>query len=154
MPILLFLVWMIFNGRITVDVVVTGVIVVAAVTVFQSKFAGWSLQKDMLYVQRLGGIIGFLLQLIVEVLKANVHMILLVLSPKPEIQPKIVYQKTKVKTAMGKVALANSITLTPGTITVDVGGDWVRVHAIDLSSAEGLKNSWAEKKIEKMEEGL
>lgn len=154
MPILLFILWLIFNGRVSWDVIVVGVIVSLLLTGFLYKFTAWRPQRDVLYVKKLGGILGFLLRLIWEVCMANVHMIALVLSPKPEIQPKIVYQKTKVKTAMGRVALANSITLTPGTITVDVGDDWVCVHAIDSSSAEGLKDSWSEKKLERLEENL
>lgn len=154
MPILLFVLWIIFNGRVTWDVVAVGAVVSLLLTAFLCKFTGWSLDRDLLYLKRLGGILGFLLQLIVEVLKANVHMIALVLSPHPELRPKIVYEKTQVKTAMGRVALANSITLTPGTITVDVGEDWVCVHAIDTGSADGLKNSWAEKKLKELERDL
>ena len=55
-----------------------------------------------------------------------------------------------IKSDAGKVALANSITLTPGTVTVDVGDDYVYVHAIDEYAEEGLANSVLEKKIERM----
>ncbi|MDD6058582.1 MAG: Na+/H+ antiporter subunit E [Clostridiales bacterium] len=154
MPIMLFVMWMVFNGRITWDVIVTGAIISALLTWFLRRFTSWGLQKDLLYVKKSGQILGFLLRLVLEVLKANVHVIALVLSADPKIQPQIVYRRTKAKTAAGKVALANSITLTPGTITIDVGDDWICVHAIDDSSAAGLEDSWSERKIERLEEGL
>ena len=154
MPIMLFLMWVVFNGRIAWDVIVTGIIISGLLTWFLQRFTSWSLQKDLLYVKKGGQIIGFLATLVIEVVKANVHVIALVLSPKPKIKPQIVYIKTKAKTPMGKVALANSITLTPGTITIDVGDDWICVHAIDDSSAAGLKDSWSERKIERLEDNL
>lgn len=156
MPILLFLLWLVFNGRITPDVVITGVVAVAALTWFLSRFAGWSVKRDGLFLARIPAFIGFVLKLIVEMCIANIHMIALVLSDKPNetIKPRIVKHKTSLKTGTGRVALANSITLTPGTITVDVGDGCVYVHAIDDRSRKGLENSALENKLIQMEKGL
>ena len=156
MPILLFLLWLVFNERLTLDVIVAGVIVVALLSYLLKKVGLWSMQKDMQVVSRIPAMIGFVLRLIYEVFKANIHMVALVLSPNPNerIKPKILKHKNPIKTEAGRVALANSITLTPGTVTVDVGDDYVYVHAIDEYAEEGLANSVLEKKIERMEEGL
>ena len=49
--------------------------------------------------------------------------------------------------------LAHSITLTPGTITVDIRGDWFLVHCLDTSFGEGLEDSGMERRIRAIEEG-
>lgn len=156
MPILLFALWLLFNERVSVDVIVAGVIAVILVTLFLKKFCGWSVARDMEFASRILVFLGFVLRLIWEVVKANVNVIGIVLSDEPErkINPVIVKHKTKVHTSVGRVALANSITLTPGTVTVDVGEDGVYVHALDVRSCEGLDNNPLEKMLENMERGL
>ena len=145
MPILLFILWLVFNERITSDVIIAGVIVVALLSLFLAKFTGWSVSRDMKFAARIPAFIGFVLRLIVEVFKANIHMIALVLSDKPNeiIAPKIVKHKTPLNTSVGRVALANSITLTPGTITLDIveenGRSYYYVHWIDVKETESEK---------------
>ena len=156
MPILLFALWMVFNERITLDVVIVGLIGVALITAFLAKYSDWSVKKDVQFAGKILPFIAFLLALIGEVIKANVHMIRLVLSKNPDslIQPRIVAHKTDLKTQTGRVALANSITLTPGTVTVDVVDDIVYVHAIDDVAKDGLGDNSLERKLEKMERSL
>ncbi len=156
MPVLLYILWLAFNERVTVDVLIFGVIVVALLCYFLKKVDLWDPSKDMQVVSRIPAMIGFVIRLIYEVFKANIHMIMLVLSPNPNerIKPRIIKHKNPIKTESGRVALANSITLTPGTVTVDVGDDYVYVHAIDEYAQDGLNNSVLEKKIENMEKNL
>lgn len=156
MPILLFLLWLMFNERISVDVIIAGVLVVALLSYLLKKLGLWSMQNDMQVVSRIPAMIGFVIRLVYEVFKANIHMVALVLSPNPNerIKPKILKHKNPIKTDAGRVALANSITLTPGTVTVDVGDDYVYVHAIDEYAEQGLENSVLQMKIEGMEKDL
>lgn len=69
-----------------------------------------------------------------------------VLHPKRPINPGIVKIKTELKSDIGKLALANSITLTPGTMSVDVEGDHLYIHWIDV---EDSSVEIASKKISK-----
>jgi len=77
----------------------------------------------------------------VEIVKANLHVTYLVFHPRMMdlIDPRIIKFRSKLKSDMALVTFANSITLTPGTITVDVSldGDF-KVHAIDKASGEPL----------------
>ena len=156
MPILLFALWLVFNERVTVDVIIAGVIAVVLVTLFLRAFAGWSVARDLQFASRAFSFLLFVLRLIWEVCKANIHVIGIVLSDEPErhISPRIVRHKTRLRTDVGRVALANSITLTPGTVTVDVGDDCVYVHALDDHSCKGLDDSALEKQLENMERNL
>ena len=153
MPVVLFALWLAFNERITPDVIITGVIAVALVTMFLRAFADWSPARDLRYASRAGMLLLYVFRLLWEVCKANVHVIGLVLSDEPErhISPRIVCHRTRLRTSLGRVALANSITLTPGTVTVDVEGDCVYVHALDEHSFKGLGDSVLEQKLTNME---
>ncbi|MCK4728775.1 MAG: Na+/H+ antiporter subunit E [Desulfobacterales bacterium] len=79
--------------------------------------------------------------LMLEIIKANLHVTYLVFHPRMMdlIDPQIVKFRSKLKGDMALVTFANSITLTPGTITVDISldGDF-KVHAIDKASGEPL----------------
>ena len=153
MPVLLFVLWLMFNERITIDVIIFGIIIVAVLSLVIKMIGLWDPSKDIQRVSRIPSAIGFVLRLVYEVFKANIHMIMLVLSPNPNerIRTKILRHYSNIKSDGGLVALANSITLTPGTVTVDVGDDYVYVHAIDEYAEEGLKDSVIEKQIERME---
>lgn len=67
-----------------------------------------------------------------EMAKANFDVAYRVIHPKMPITPGIVKVKTKLKTEMGKVFLANSITLTPGTFTVDLKDEFLYIHWINV----------------------
>jgi len=86
--------------------------------------------------------------LILEIVKANFHLLYLVFHPRmmEMIDPHIIDFKTDLKSDIAITTLANSITLTPGTITVTAGGDGMfRVHAIDKPSADALPGVMLEK---------
>lgn len=68
--------------------------------------------------------------LIVEIAKANIAVIRKVIGPTHAIDPVMVNVTTTATTALGKAVFANSITLTPGTVTVEIDGDRVKVHAL------------------------
>jgi len=91
---------------------------------------------------------GYIPWLIWEIIKANFHLLYLVFHPRMKelIDPHIFTFKTNLKSDIAIATLANSITLTPGTITVTANSDGVfRVHAIDRESAEALPGTMLEK---------
>ena len=78
-----------------------------------------------------------------EMTKANFDVAYRVIHPKLPIKPGIVEVKTNMKSDIGKVAVANSITLTPGTLTLDIKGDrmfihWIYVESEDIEKASEL----------------
>lgn len=68
--------------------------------------------------------------LIVEIVKSNITVIRKILAPSHAIDPDVVTVTTSAKSDLGKAIFANSITLTPGTVTLDVDGDKLKVHAL------------------------
>lgn len=83
-----------------------------------------------------------------EILKANFHLLYIAFHPrlKEVIDPQIVIFKTNLKSDIAITTLANSITLTPGTITISANSDGVfKVHALDRQTAEALPGVMLEK---------
>jgi multicomponent Na+:H+ antiporter subunit E len=76
-----------------------------------------------------------------EIVKANWDVAKRVVTPTVNINPGIVKIKTKLKSNLGRLVLANSITLTPGTLTIDVIDDTLYIHWIDVSTQDVQKAS-------------
>ncbi len=82
--------------------------------------------------------IYYLLCLVWEILKANIMVALIVLNPRLPISPGMVILRNDLKHDLMRVLYANSITLTPGTITVDLDGDYHMVHAVTDPAGRGV----------------
>ena len=152
MFIALFLFWLVFNGRFTVEIAVFGLVLSAAILWFMCKFMDYSLEKDFRIVKKSLWMIKYVLILIVEIGKANVGVLKILLSVRYEKEPVLVSFHTDLKSRAARVILANSITLTPGTITVNLMDDYYEVHCLDKSLPAGLESSIFVKQLKKFEE--
>ncbi len=90
---------------------------------------------------------GYLAWLLYEIVLANLHVLRLAFQPggMEDVKPQVVRFKTGLKTEFARWVLANSITLTPGTVTVKVEGDEFWVHAISVHAATGLQGGMEER---------
>lgn len=134
-PGLLLLFWVLLNGSLAVDVLLVGAIValfIAALFRWQfpmvTEFRGTS--RAYLATFRF---IGYLLK---ELVKSNLRLAGVVLSPSLPLHPGIVKTRTRLQSSMGRLLLANSITLTPGTLSVVLDGDWLYVHWVTVESSD------------------
>ena len=73
---------------------------------------------------------------VVELVRANINMMRYVFAPRIDIKPGIVRIKTKLKTPVGRLALANSIALTPGSLVIDIEGEDLFVHWLDVKTTD------------------
>lgn len=90
----------------------------------------------------------YIFWLLFSIIKANLQVAYLVLHPKMPIQPGLLRFKTRLKSDLGHIVLANSITLTPGTITVDLKEGAYLVHALVPQAAQSLLAAKMQNKIE------
>lgn len=141
MLVLYFILWIIFNGQITLEICIFGVFVAALLFAFACRFMDYSLKKELLVYRKLGKIVQYIFTLVVEVVKANLGTVHLILTQKEEIQPVLVSFHSDLKSPVGQTLLANAITLTPGTITVTLENGDYTVHCLDESLAEGMDQS-------------
>jgi multicomponent Na+:H+ antiporter subunit E len=78
----------------------------------------------------------YLFYLFIEIVKSNFDVARRVVQPRIPINPGIVKVQTKLKSPVGRMILANSITLTPGTLSVEVKGDYYYIHWIDVTDKD------------------
>lgn len=138
---LLFAVWVILNGKITLEICVFGAVISAVLFYFMCRYMDYSLKKELLLYRLVPWFVRYFWVLVKEIVKANVAVLGIIISPENQPEPAIVYFDAELKSGLAKVLLANSITLTPGTITVSVEGDRYCVHCLDRELAEGLEES-------------
>lgn len=138
MFLLFFVIWVAFNGKLTAEIAVFGIVIAAVMYLFICKFMNYSFRKDIWFLRNMVYILEYLILLILEIFKANFSVISLILSPKLEPEPEIVTFTTGLKHDLLKVVLANTITLTPGTITASLEEDTFTVHCLDKEFARGI----------------
>ena len=151
MFILLLLIWFIFNGKITLEITVLGIILCALIYFFMCRFMDYSVRKDFALIRKSVFFLYYIWILILEIVKANIQVMHFALTDREVVEPVVVEYRTRLKTRRGRVILANSITLTPGTITISLKGDKLVIHCLDQSMAEGMDDMIFEKLLEKME---
>ena len=86
-----------------------------------------------------------------EIIKSNIAVVKLVWHPAMPISPTVVRVKTSQHTDLGKIVYANSITLTPGTVSMEVDEDEIEVHAITRELAEDLKSGVMDRRVAELE---
>jgi multicomponent Na+:H+ antiporter subunit E len=150
--LIFFLIWIIFNGQFTLEIAAFGVVIAGLVYWFICKFLNYSPKTDIALAKKLFEVLHYIFVLIVEIMKANFAVVKMIMSSKYEIEPVVVKFKTNLKTRPARILLANSITLTPGTITVSLSDDEYVVHCLDKSLAQGIDSSIFVELLEKMEE--
>ena len=138
MYIMLFLLWIIFNGNLTLEIALFGLAIAGLIYLFSCKFLDFSVKKDIMLIKKLGYFFEYVGVLIVEIIKANVLTMKLVVSGRYDIDPVLVSFDVHFDSEIAKVLYANSITLTPGTITAEISGDTYTVHALDETFVDGI----------------
>ncbi|RKZ37319.1 MAG: cation:proton antiporter [Gammaproteobacteria bacterium] len=136
----LFIIWLLLVGTLSLSEIVVGLIVAAFTAWLSSEHLAildhLKLNKmTPIHVLRYLGVFG------VALLRANLDMARRVLSPRLPINPALVEVQTRLKSPLGQLILANSITLTPGTLTVDIIGDHLQVHWVDSTPGKDLKQA-------------
>ena len=89
--------------------------------------------------------------LLVEMVKSSIDVARRVLSPEMPISPTVFEVRSTQKTAVGRVVLANSITLTPGTVTMDVDGDRIKVHALSRDTVDYVLSGEMDRRVTRAE---
>lgn len=89
--------------------------------------------------------------LLVEIVKANIDVAKRIVDPKLPISPTMLRVKASQKTEVGRVIYANSITLTPGTVSVELEGDMIEVHSLTVEGAEALLEGEMDRRVTTME---
>ncbi len=132
---LLFLVWLAFTSTFQNQEVLVGAGTTMLIAIFTLRFFDCC-TLAFFSPTRLFNLIKYIFVFLIELVKANFDVARRVISPSLPINPGIVKIKTQLKTDYAKMVLANSITLTPGTLSVDIVDDYLYIHWIDVKSTD------------------
>lgn len=134
----LLLIYLLLAG-FTVDEVILGSIISIFLTVLSAKYL--SLQIDITFPVKLVKFIFIYIPVFIwKLILANLDVARRVLSPKIPLKPGIVKVKTDLKGDLGKLTLANSITLTPGTLSIDIDEEHIYVHTVEVKGETEAEN--------------
>jgi len=144
--------WLILAQTLNLERIVVGIFICIVVFLFNKEFLNINKKNNHFSMSNIKYSLLYIAVLIKEIFKSNFHVAKIVLSPKLNMVTSIVTINTKLKSDFNKTILANSITLTPGTLTLDMKDDKLIIHCLDMETAKGLENSSFENILLKKEE--
>ncbi|MEX2525945.1 MAG: Na+/H+ antiporter subunit E [Gammaproteobacteria bacterium] len=95
---------------------------------------------------------SYLLWLAWEIVKSNMHVVRRIWQRSPDISPTVFTVRVSQQTDVCKVLYANSIIMTPGTVTLEVEGDEFQVHALTRATAESLQSGEMDARVSRLED--
>ena len=129
------LIWLCLTSSLHYQELLTGIFISLLLTIFLHR-QYTELGLPPLAIKRFVFLIIYLIVLFKEIIKANFDVAYRVIHPQMPIKPGIIVITTKLKQNIAKMILANSITLTPGTFTLDILGDNLLIHWINVRTED------------------
>jgi len=143
--------WLLLSGHYTALLLTLGVVSCVFIVFISQRLAVVDPESVPLHMSwRLP---GYWLWLLVEIFKANLDVTRRILDPKLPIDPRLFEIDATQTTDLGRVIFANSITLTPGTISTDVRGSRIQVHALSAEGERGVRSGEMDRKVTALEPG-
>ncbi|MCD4819814.1 MAG: Na+/H+ antiporter subunit E [Candidatus Cloacimonetes bacterium] len=130
--VILCIFWILFAGK-EFNELILGFVASLIITILFYKKA-FIFGEFNLNPKAIAYFVFYIFILLIEIIKSNIAVAKLVIQPTLPINPGIVKVKTKLKSRLGRIILANSITLTPGTLTIETKDDEFYIHWIDVTS--------------------
>ncbi|MFC1967876.1 Na+/H+ antiporter subunit E [Chloroflexota bacterium] len=152
--IILFGFWLILSGHYQAKYIVMGAVSAGLITLLTNnliypslRFSNVEETRASVIFPHWGHLLTFVPWLLYSIIKANIQVAWLVIHPQLPIEPALLQFKTGLKRYVSQVTLANSITLTPGTVTIDLEEDTYLVHALAPGLAESLLSGEMQNKV-------
>lgn len=147
--LVLFATWLLLSGHFTPFLIGLGAVSCALVVAVAWRMN--AVDREPVPVHLNWRILTYWPWLFVEIVKANLDVTRRILSPSLPISPMLIKLKALQRSELGRVIYANSITLTPGTVSVDVRRDEITVHAISEDGAADLEEGTMNRKVAAVE---
>ena len=142
-----FVIWLLLSGHYDPLLLTLGVL--SCITCLYVTWKAKFIDEEGLPLHLLIRLPIYTIWLFKEIIKANIDTAKIILLNNPD--PQNFRVKSSQKTEAGKVTYANSITLTPGTVTTELDGDILEVHALSSDMADDVKSGVMDKKVSWLE---
>ena len=149
LSVVLFAVWFLLSGHDSALILTLGALSAVAVAAIARRMALVDREGHPLHLGWSAP--GYWLWLAWQIVVANLDVGRRVIDPRLPIDPTLIRLRAGQKTELGRVIYANSITLTPGTVTVDIEGDELVVHALSRAAARALESGKMDRRVSRME---
>ena len=148
--LIIFAFWIFLSGEFSFILLLSGIISSLLVSYISHDLLIGNGDMKLGFIRTIR-FIRFLPWLLWQIVLANIDLALRTLHPKMPINPMLINFKNNLKTDLGMVILANSITLTPGTVTIDVNENEFLVHVISEKAAQSLISGEMQARVKKIE---
>lgn len=147
LAVVCFIVWLLLSGHYVPLILTFGIVSTVVVVAITSRMDIANREGQPVHLLRM--ILSYWPWLVWEIVKANLMVVRCILSPSLPIRPTLVSVRASQKSTLGKVVYANSITLTPGTVAINIEGDHIKVHALTRAAAQDLKRGIMDRRVTK-----
>ena len=147
----LFIFWVVVSGTLDWPQLVVGLAAATFVTYFNRSMLITVEDRPPVRLKTAAWLFGYFFKLISDIFVANFQVAWLVLHPRMPIEPNMVELEVDIDRQASRVLLGNSITLTPGTLTVLLDGNRYLVHALTRHNGEALKTWPLVDRLEQLE---
>ena len=151
MYLLSFCFWLLLNGKFTWETVLLGLGIVLLEALLLRLLFSYTPKTEWRFLRRFPLFLVYLLVLLFEILKANLKVLRIILFKTIKTNPALRVITVDLHTDFARFMLANSITLTPGTITVSVDGNRFIVHCLSSEMLDGIEESVFVRLLRRME---
>jgi multicomponent Na+:H+ antiporter subunit E len=145
----LYLFWLGLSGHYTVMLLSIGAVCAVAIVALSTRMA--VIDREGHPVNLLGRAMWYWPWLIWQIVVSGIAVSRIILSPSLPISPALIRVRASQKSAVGLVTYANSITLTPGTVSVDIEDDTILVHAITEDGARDVASGGMDRMVKRFE---
>lgn len=145
--------WLTVSNSLHWQHLLTGVIISFLTALLWNEMTAGEKGKTKFTVRQVFLFVRYFICLVWEIIKANYVVACIVLNPRLPISPSVITMKLNLKKDLARVLFANSITLTPGTITAQLEGDRLVVHGITRDHVDGLSDWYLLRMAGELEEG-
>lgn len=130
----LFVLWLIVNSSTALPIAATGAVISLVIAwIFARRSDVWHIDLSL---RGAWHFLAYTATFFIELVKANINMLRYVYAPRIDIRPGIVKVHMRLKSPIGRLALANSIALTPGSLVMDVRDDVMFIHWLDVKTTD------------------
>lgn len=135
-----FLIWLAATASLEITRIITGLVVAGGIAILATKltnfWAGFGISS-----RRLVSGLRYLAVFLREMIKSNIAVMGYVYSPSARISPEVIQLSTRLVGPRERLALTNTLTLTPGSLVIDLDGEQIELHILDRDLAEGMEGS-------------
>lgn len=151
MYLLLFILWLLLNGRLSPEILLFGLGLTGLLALVLRALFGYTPRKELRLWRKLPLAAAYVAVLLWEIGKAALRVLGVILFPRRRIRPALIDIRVDLRSEFARYVLANSITLTPGTISVRTRGQVMTVHCLDAAMLENTESGIFVRLLRKLE---